>query len=251
MLVVSRGGAQDRHRPPAQRERGLLLRRARRCSRSPTGWAAPRPARSPRGSPRGAFERAMDAEEAAPRRQLEERPPRRNREIHDLAQQDSSRAGMGTTLTAALVDGRRGRVRPRRRQPRLRPPRRRAEAADQGPLAGRGAAPPGPAHRGGGRGAPAALDHHPRARPRARGERRHDDLPGEGGRRLPALQRRADDDGQRRRDRDDPRRGEEPRSGRRQAGRRGERAAAAATTSPRSPSGSPRRAPRSPTRARP
>ena len=28
-----------------------------------------------------------------------------NREIHDLAQRDSSRAGMGTTLTAALVQG--------------------------------------------------------------------------------------------------------------------------------------------------
>src|SRR3954449_2640321 len=37
--------------------------------------------------------------------QLEEIAQAANREIHQLAQEDSSRAGMGTTLTAALVRG--------------------------------------------------------------------------------------------------------------------------------------------------
>ena len=36
-----------------------------------------------------------------------------------LAQHDSSRSGMGTTLTAAMVDGDEVVLRPRRRQPRL------------------------------------------------------------------------------------------------------------------------------------
>jgi protein phosphatase len=50
----------------------------------------------------GAFERALDAE-AAPETQLRDIANEANREIHDLAQKDSSRAGMGTTLTAAMV----------------------------------------------------------------------------------------------------------------------------------------------------
>jgi serine/threonine protein phosphatase PrpC len=52
----------------------------------------------------GAFERGADAE-APPESQLEQIALDANREIHDLAQRDSSRAGMGTTLTAALVRG--------------------------------------------------------------------------------------------------------------------------------------------------
>jgi PPM family protein phosphatase len=51
----------------------------------------------------GAFERrAVDDDEPA-EGQLEEIAQEANREIHQLAQKDSSRAGMGTTLTAAMV----------------------------------------------------------------------------------------------------------------------------------------------------
>ena len=105
---------------------------------------------------------------------------------------------MGTTLTAAIVEGDEVSVRPRRRQPRLPVPRRRARAADPRPLAGRGAAPPGPAHRRAGRGPPAALDHHPGARPRAaRSRSTRMTVQRAPRRRLPALLRRPDDDGRR------------------------------------------------------
>jgi protein phosphatase len=50
----------------------------------------------------GAFERELDSE-AAPEAQLRDIAETANAEIHDLAQKDSARAGMGTTLTAALV----------------------------------------------------------------------------------------------------------------------------------------------------
>jgi PPM family protein phosphatase len=51
----------------------------------------------------GAFEKGTtDAGEPA-EGQLEEIAQRANREIHELAQEDSSRAGMGTTLTAAML----------------------------------------------------------------------------------------------------------------------------------------------------
>jgi protein phosphatase len=53
----------------------------------------------------GAFERAMEGEADAPETRLEGVAKDANREIHELAQRDSSRAGMGTTLTAALLDG--------------------------------------------------------------------------------------------------------------------------------------------------
>src|SRR3954452_23222269 len=49
----------------------------------------------------GAFEKHPPADEPA-EGQLEEIAQAANREIHKLAQQDSARAGMGTTLTAAL-----------------------------------------------------------------------------------------------------------------------------------------------------
>jgi PPM family protein phosphatase len=52
----------------------------------------------------GAFEQERDVEAPA-ETQLEGLAKSANREIHELAQRDSSRAGMGTTLTAALVDG--------------------------------------------------------------------------------------------------------------------------------------------------
>jgi protein phosphatase len=50
----------------------------------------------------GAFEQGVDAE-TPPETQLKEIAQEANREIHELAQKDSSRAGMGTTLTSALV----------------------------------------------------------------------------------------------------------------------------------------------------
>ena len=50
----------------------------------------------------GAFEGTMGPDEAA-EQQLEGIAKHANREIHELAQRDSSRAGMGTTLTAALL----------------------------------------------------------------------------------------------------------------------------------------------------
>jgi serine/threonine protein phosphatase PrpC len=50
----------------------------------------------------GAFEQEVDSE-APPEAQLEGIAKDANREIHELAQTDSSRAGMGTTLTAAIV----------------------------------------------------------------------------------------------------------------------------------------------------
>jgi serine/threonine protein phosphatase PrpC len=52
----------------------------------------------------GAFERrGKVAEETPAEGQLEEIAQQANTEIHRLAQQDSSRAGMGTTLTAAML----------------------------------------------------------------------------------------------------------------------------------------------------
>jgi PPM family protein phosphatase len=51
-----------------------------------------------------AFERKRDVSAKEPAEgQLEEIAQQANREIHKLAQEDSSRAGMGTTLTAALL----------------------------------------------------------------------------------------------------------------------------------------------------
>jgi PPM family protein phosphatase len=51
----------------------------------------------------GAFERGPRNDDASAEGQLEEIAQQANRKIHRLAQEDSSRAGMGTTLTAALV----------------------------------------------------------------------------------------------------------------------------------------------------
>ena len=50
-----------------------------------------------------AFERRPRNDEASAEGQLEEIAQKANREIHQLAQKDSSRAGMGTTLTAAML----------------------------------------------------------------------------------------------------------------------------------------------------
>ena len=50
-----------------------------------------------------AFERGPGNDDASAEGQLEEIAQRANRKIHKLAQEDSSRAGMGTTLTAAML----------------------------------------------------------------------------------------------------------------------------------------------------
>jgi serine/threonine protein phosphatase PrpC len=51
----------------------------------------------------GAFEHGQVSKQAPAEGQLEELAQKANRRIHKLAQEDSSRAGMGTTLTAAMV----------------------------------------------------------------------------------------------------------------------------------------------------
>jgi serine/threonine protein phosphatase PrpC len=51
----------------------------------------------------GEFEHGARDEDASAEGQLEEIAQKANRRIHRLAQEDSSRAGMGTTLTAALL----------------------------------------------------------------------------------------------------------------------------------------------------
>ena len=51
----------------------------------------------------GAFERRAVGDDEPAEGQLEEIAQEANREIHQLAQKDSSRAGMGTTLTSAMV----------------------------------------------------------------------------------------------------------------------------------------------------
>jgi protein phosphatase len=51
----------------------------------------------------GEFEHGARDQDASAEGQLEEIAQKANRQIHRLAQEDSSRAGMGTTLTAALL----------------------------------------------------------------------------------------------------------------------------------------------------
>ena len=66
-----------------------------------------------------------------------------NARIHELAQADAERAGMGTTRHGGLRRRRRGVARPRRRLARLPVARRQARAPHDRPLAGRGAQAPG------------------------------------------------------------------------------------------------------------
>ena len=114
-----------------------------------------------------AFERGLsDGAGASGEELLADLVQEANERIHELSHERESRAGMGTTMTAALVgehevtiahvgDSRAYRLRDEE-----------LERLTERPLARRGAAPPGPAHRRGGRRAPAALDHHARARAR-------------------------------------------------------------------------------------
>ena len=109
---------------------------ARRCSWSPTAWAARRPARSPRrwrsrsfrGGPAGRRRRrgrSCASSQSA------------NRAIHERSRAEEQRAGMGTTRHRRLRRRGRGRGRARRRLARLPAARRRAGAPDPRPLAGR------------------------------------------------------------------------------------------------------------------
>ena len=197
-----RPGVPHRHRPPAQRQRGLAT-----SSRAPIfvvadGMGGAQAGEVASKAAAEAFDRELPdgAAGAGPARDDRGGQPARSTSSPAT---DPSLAGMGTTITAAIVDAEAEEVgdRPRRRQPRLPPARRQARAADPRPLAGRGDAAQGPAHRRPGRGPPAALDHHPGARPRAGGRGRRADGPGAARRRLPALLRRADDDARRRADR--------------------------------------------------
>ena len=147
-----------------QRQRGRLLTRARRFTPSRTAWVERRRARSRRGSRPRRSSRSL-GERASAEEKLARIASEANRRIFELARADSSRSGMGTTLTGALVSGdevsivhvgdsrayllRDGELRQLTRDHSLVEELRR-----QGQLTERG-----------GRGASAALDHHARAGP--------------------------------------------------------------------------------------
>ena len=169
---------------------------ARRCSWSPTGWAARRPARSPRGSP-SRPSRTGCTTLPSPSSRSRRSPRRRTRASTSSPTATPSRRAWARRSRRVYVGERGGGDRARRRQPRLLPARRRAAAAHRRPLARRRADAPGQAHARGGRRASAALDHHARARARGDGRGRHALLQRPRRRRLPALQRRSDDDGRR------------------------------------------------------
>ena len=131
----------------------------------------------------------------ARRRSSRERAREANRRIFDRARSDASVSGMGTTLTGALLasdevsivhvgDSRAYLFRDGEPSP-----------AHARPFARRGAAPARAAHERGGRGSSAALDHHAGARAGARRRGRRPHTSGTQRRRLPALQRRADEHG--------------------------------------------------------
>ena len=113
--------------------------------------------------------------------------PLANRRVAERATEDPRASGMGSTVTAALVGPTARRVRPRRRLARLPLARRRADAALGRPLAGRRVGQGRRARARGGRGAPAALRDHARARRGLADRGRHVDDAGARGRRDPAL----------------------------------------------------------------
>ena len=193
-----RASGPDRRGAPAQRQRGLagagaaVLRGRRRHGRRQGG-------RGRLGDGGRARSRARPSSGEPAEAQLTRILREANRRIYELAVSDDSHRGMGTTVTAAKVTGRRDQPRPRRRQPRLPPARRRARAAHARPLAGRRARAQRPDHARGGRAPPAALDHHARARPGARRPGRHLHARGPRRRPLPDLLRRPDEHDLRRR----------------------------------------------------
>ena len=171
----------------------------RRCSPSPTAWAAPAAGRSPPASPRRA-RRVRRRQRRVARRRTHPggEPPGLRARARGLG-----RLGDGHDDHRRPLRGRHRLDRPRRRLPRLPDPRPQGRPADRGSLARRRARPHRQALAGGGRDAPAALGDHARARNRPRRRRRRVLGRGEAGRPVPHLLGRADRDGRRR---DDPRR---------------------------------------------
>ena len=198
MLQSRRTGLPHRHRAASAAPTRTPTTCARRSSSSPTGWAAPRRARSPRGWP-PRHSTATSAREP-PEAMLREAFGSANREIHEHARRGRQprRDGDDAHRGDRRLRERRGGDRPRRRQPRLPAARRQARAADPGPLAGRGAAPQGPAHR---RSRPrstrSARSSPGRSGPRPRSSPTSHTVAGPPRRRLSDLLRRPDDDARR------------------------------------------------------
>ena len=92
-----------------------------------------------------------------------------NRAVFARSQEDRNVSGMGTTLTAAQIDGRRRHARPRRRQPRVPAARGRAPPAHRRPHAREPHGEGRRDHRVRGRGPSAPQRPHPHARHRGRG----------------------------------------------------------------------------------
>ena len=147
----------------------------RRSSRSPTAWAARRPASSPPRSPRRRSARAQRPRAAAARREVVELIQEANRRVHQRALDDAAASGMGTTMTVALFgeddgsvtighvgDSRAYILRDGQLEQLTDDHSLVAELVRRGELS-----------RGGGRGAPAALGDHARARHRPGRRRRH------------------------------------------------------------------------------
>ena len=102
MLRVSEQAFAQRHGAPAQRQRGLVLRsRAGVCRRRRDGGGAQAGEVASKAAA-DAFDR--DLLDAPPERALKETIEAANLEIHEHARADPSIAGMGTTITAAIVD---------------------------------------------------------------------------------------------------------------------------------------------------
>ena len=229
----SRRGAQAAPQRGLVRRRPAALRRRRRHGRRAggRGRVAPRRRRLPRVSTRPTSSSAEERVEAI----VQEA----NRRIYERRASDASASGMGTTVTAALVedgriaighvgDSRAYRVRGGELEQLTDDHSLVADLVRSGRLTPEEADTP-----------PAALGDHARARHRPRGRRRHLHGRRRARRHLPALLGRADDDGRPTRTilRIVPR-GRRPRRRRRGRSSRRPTARAARTTSPSSSSGS-------------
>ena len=97
LRIVEQAGLTDVGRQRTANEDALVV--ARRCSPSPTGWAARRPGEVASAVAVEAVEERARVERARPRRSSPAIVRDANRRIYDLAVADESRRGMGTTLT--------------------------------------------------------------------------------------------------------------------------------------------------------